>query len=492
MEVRYKREVNHNYMILDAPSEGGGYECRMLASNTIEGLLRFRVRQYEDKREFYYEITSRQPLNRLLEQRKINGGEIRSILLSLSRVLSKIEEYLLKEEQILLEPEFIYIDPDRFTVSLCLLPGYSCDFPAALSELLRFLLEKINHKDREGVVMAYNLYHESLRENYGMSDLLRHLRETEDVIFKRRDDSRDESREQHKTEDEFRTYIPEENKAIDGIGSVRPIYEHVGKEDSKEHFTEEKYTGRIKAAAATAKITKTLQCFLMFLAMEGGIWYFTGREGISRYGLPAAMAAGAAAAVSYTHLDVYKRQDRENLKNTVNQIIAIREAMNLMSLLKDPEKRREAELLAAAITGASGIAPLVSVTTFFILTVWALAESVEDVKALLEGGKVPFLKQEREWRVSLTGLAESGTALFRELGASGNEGEGLDYQSYLKLLFWLSGLPKKEYRMMDMIQKNIRTGQPSFLMRKCAYRLEAEYKGRGTVIPISKKAVKAY
>ena len=109
MEVRYKREVNHNYMILDAPSEGGGYECRMLASNTIEGLLRFRVRQYEDKREFYYEITSRQPLNRLLEQRKINGGEIRSILLSLSQVLSKIEEYLLKEEQILLEPEFIYI-----------------------------------------------------------------------------------------------------------------------------------------------------------------------------------------------------------------------------------------------------------------------------------------------------------------------------------------------------------------------------------------------
>ena len=302
MEVRYKREVNHNYMILDAPSEGGGYECRMLASNTIEGLLRFRVRQYEDKREFYYEITSRQPLNRLLEQRKINGGEIRSILLSLSRVLSKIEEYLLKEEQILLEPEFIYIDPDRFTVSLCLLPGYSCDFPAALSELLRFLLEKINHKDREGVVMAYNLYHESLRENYGMSDLLRHLRETEDVIFKRRDDSRDESREQHKTEDEFRTYIPEENKAIDGIGSVRPIYEHVGKEDSKEHFTEEKYTGRIKAAAATAKITKTLQCFLMFLAMEGGIWYFTGREGISRYGLPAAVAAGAAAAVRLLQL----------------------------------------------------------------------------------------------------------------------------------------------------------------------------------------------
>ena len=53
-----------------------------------------------------------------------------------------------------------------------------------------------------------------------MSDLLRHLRETEDVIFKRRDDSRDDSREQHKTEDEFRTYIPEENKAMDVTGVI--------------------------------------------------------------------------------------------------------------------------------------------------------------------------------------------------------------------------------------------------------------------------------
>ena len=40
----------------------------------------------------------------------------------------------------------------------------------------------------------------------------------------------------------------------------------------------------------------------MFLAMEGGIWYFTGREGISRYGLPAAVAAGAAAAVRLLQL----------------------------------------------------------------------------------------------------------------------------------------------------------------------------------------------
>ena len=186
MEVRYQREVNHNYMILDAPGQGGGYECRMLAANAIKGLLKFRVRQYEEKREFYYEITSKQPLKRLLEQRKISGGELRSLLLGISAVTVKIEEYLLKEEQLLLDPDFIYIDPDSFTIYLCLLPGYSCNFPEVLSGLLQYLLEKINHQDREGVVMAYNLYQESLRENYGMADLLRHLTGTGDSVFGKR------------------------------------------------------------------------------------------------------------------------------------------------------------------------------------------------------------------------------------------------------------------------------------------------------------------
>lgn len=183
MEVRYQREVNHNYMILDAPGRGGGYECRMLAANAIKGLLKFRVRQYEEKREFYYEITSKQPLKRLLEQRKISGEELRSLLLGISAVTVKIEEYLLKEEQLLLDPDFIYIDPDSFTVYLCLLPGYSCNFPEVLSGLLQYLLETINHQDREGVVMAYNLYQESLRENYGMADLLRHLTGSGDTVF---------------------------------------------------------------------------------------------------------------------------------------------------------------------------------------------------------------------------------------------------------------------------------------------------------------------
>lgn len=182
METRYSREMNHNYMIIEAPEEETGYAVQMLSANTIEGLLKFRVCQTEEAREYYYEITSRQPLRRVLEKRTLSGQELQSILLGVLAVLKRVEEYLLKEEQLLLDPEYLYLEPDRFTVELCLVPGHREETPQALSKLLGYLLERANHQDREAVVLAYNLYQISLRENYGTADLLRQL-SGEDRIF---------------------------------------------------------------------------------------------------------------------------------------------------------------------------------------------------------------------------------------------------------------------------------------------------------------------
>lgn len=85
--------------------------------------------------------------------------------------------------------------------------------------------------------------------------------------------------------------------------------------------------------------------------------------------------------------------ERENLKRTVNELLAVREAVNLAALYADSEKRSEAEALALAITGLAGITPITAAASFFIMTVWAFAESVADVKVLLAGGKIPFFKQ---------------------------------------------------------------------------------------------------
>lgn len=152
--------------------------------------------------------------------------------------------------------------------------------------------------------------------------------------------------------------------------------------------------------------------------------------------------------------------ERENLKRTVNELLAVREAVNLAALYADSEKRSEAEALALAITGLAGITPITAAASFFIMTVWAFAESVADVKVLLAGWKNSFFQ-------TAGGVADfafcsdgKGASIFLETGTdpslkNGTDDRGLDYQDWLKLFFLIQGKSRFCYRMMDMIQNRI-------------------------------------
>lgn len=176
MEVSYHREMKKNYLMIEADEEGmQAFEAKMLVGNAIEGLLKFRIRRTDDHCQFCYEITSRQPLGRLLETKLINAVQLRALLLGIAQTLIRMEDYLLSEHQILLDPDYIYIDPESFQPGLCLLPGKNGSFPDEFSEFLQFLLGKADHQDKDAVVLIYGLYRESLKENYGLDNLLRWL-----------------------------------------------------------------------------------------------------------------------------------------------------------------------------------------------------------------------------------------------------------------------------------------------------------------------------
>lgn len=173
MKITYRREMKHNYMIVDPESlTWRNYECRMLAANSIDGVLHFQIRQVDDEIRFYYEITSRQPLNRILESQSVRSKELHSLVFGISRVLDRMEQYLLREGSVLLEPEYIYVEPENFRVWLCLIPGLERDFPEDYGKLLEYLLGKVDHQDKDSVVLAYGLYQETRKENYGMEDIL--------------------------------------------------------------------------------------------------------------------------------------------------------------------------------------------------------------------------------------------------------------------------------------------------------------------------------
>ncbi|MCD8220603.1 MAG: FHA domain-containing protein [Clostridiales bacterium] len=174
MKVVYQREMRRNYMIID-PQEWNweGYESRMVASNAVDGLLKIRIRQMENGVRFYYDITSKQPLSRMLNGPKWRADDFRNLLIQICGLLERIDGYLLKESRIFLDPDFIYMDPESRKLWFCMIPGMERNFPEDFGRLLEKLLECADHRDRECVVLAYGIYQETRKENYGIEDLMR-------------------------------------------------------------------------------------------------------------------------------------------------------------------------------------------------------------------------------------------------------------------------------------------------------------------------------
>lgn len=174
MNISYQREMKRNYLIVEAERRDEiPFEQNMLEQNQIDGILRFQVREKDTDVRFFYEITSKQPLSRLLEGQSVQAAQIRTLVWGIAHALDHMEQYLLSENSVLLTPEYLYVEPESLKVWLCLVPGLERDFPEDYSRFLEYLLGKVDHKDKESVVLAYGLYQETRKENYGMGDILR-------------------------------------------------------------------------------------------------------------------------------------------------------------------------------------------------------------------------------------------------------------------------------------------------------------------------------
>ena len=145
-----------------------------------------------------------------------------------------------------------------------------------------------------------------------------------------------------------------------------------------------------------------------------------------------------------------KESDSENLETVVYELLGVREAMNFVTIMQDTEKRSLALGIATAAVGFTGIVPLVKAVQIGILLAWAFIESVLDVRALLDGKKVPFLKRTDQWSSDLgnfRGTIESDSE-------SEDKGEGLTYTQYLQILLFLLSEKTINYRCMDLIERN--------------------------------------
>lgn len=170
-----------------------------------------------------------------------------------------------------------------------------------------------------------------------------------------------------------------------------------------------------------------------------------------------------------------KKTDSHNLEAVVNRLLLTREAMNMASLYKDEERidavRSFAEVATAAVLQPE-LAPALEAA---IVSIWSFAESVKDVKPLLNGGKVPLIKTHDEWRTTLRDIFK--------IGKEEEYDSGLAYKDYLRIFIDLTDSKTLTKRFCDICELNVRkwTDNERFRLDYCfdkwavtAY-LESEY-----------------
>lgn len=189
---------------------------------------------------------------------------------------------------------------------------------------------------------------------------------------------------------------------------------------------------------------------------------------------------GSVLRYQVEYLIAGKNNDTENLKGVVHRISAVREAANAIYLFADETKSAEAEAAASLVSAVVLLPQLQPLFKTAIMLGWAYAESLYDVKCLLEGKKVPLLKTDESWHYDIdTFLGKTGQT---DQGVQGSgigekyDSEGLAYADYLRLLLVLSSLEMQTLRMMDIAEMDIRQtpGNASFRLDGCVDRYEAD------------------
>lgn len=165
-----------------------------------------------------------------------------------------------------------------------------------------------------------------------------------------------------------------------------------------------------------------------------------------------------------------KETDAENLEGVVRRLCLLREGANAAYLYNDAEKCQAVETLALALAILVHVPDLKDPLKHLFLLTWSFAESLHDVSVLLEGGRVPLLKDGETWHYSLENIFN----LTRVSG--GDAGSGLSYADYLRIFLMLSGTQTLTDRALTMMEADIRLteGNPFFCMDACVSMLTVE------------------
>ena len=212
MRAEYKRDMNHNYLILYGEDEinTDAYQVRMLVGNVIPSVLKCRIQGMDGRFLIYFDITSKQALNILYEERKMKIEDLNLIFGGFVQVMEDAAEYLINPGQFLLSPEYIYADVEKKKIYFCMLPGYEKDIKNQFQLLAEYILPKIDHEDSQAVLLGYGVYKRTMEDCFHLEHIKEELYKVQGQKDREKEAEKDIWKSGEENQDVLNIHIQEE------------------------------------------------------------------------------------------------------------------------------------------------------------------------------------------------------------------------------------------------------------------------------------------
>lgn len=183
------------------------------------------------------------------------------------------------------------------------------------------------------------------------------------------------------------------------------------------------------------------------------------------------------------------KSDKDNLCEVITKLSHIREGANLLYLITDSQKKNECFTLAVQLLGYTGNMVLIKAAQYLIMTLWAYAESIVELRGLYSGESISIIKNAGDWETDINGLINFGrenisSGSVQWLKNSGKNRKGtvqpddketdeilsLDYAGYLRILLLMQNGTTRNARVMSAMELvMVALGHNDFRMKDYIY-----------------------
>lgn len=247
MEIHYIRNLMTSYMVLEQTPdwrEMAAWEHEMIAHSKIPGVIFAEKVRENDNGQLWYDISGKQSLDTVLDAPVLSYKLLCIILAGIYEAVENLESFLLQADSLLLRPECIFLDSAEEQIYFCYGPKSEKAVTETFSELMEYLLTRLDHTEEKSLELAYQLYEQSTKEGFCLSKLQSML-----CIDYEKEPKQEENREMPEEEDSSPKVVHEKEKEPVKYKESGEIIQKIAK--VKEYMTKKIEKWKIRFCSST-------------------------------------------------------------------------------------------------------------------------------------------------------------------------------------------------------------------------------------------------